>query len=203
MKYSEEEDVEELIRDVFHNRRPRDEKIDDLTEEQAYRIIEKYDNIDRVLLVFPSYLFKNKNFIMNCEKIYDINTSSFVDDSFIADIEYVLLQIKKDKNIYKKIISLYEVLPKEKEYFIPLIKKGIEYEHYESVKNIIEMILKNNDLSEYNNELYELVKNLKFINHKTNSLVYNIVKISKMNKVMKMMNHLEKDLSSTEKNKDL
>ena len=93
MKFSEKELVDELICDVIHNTRKRDEIIEDITKKQAYKLIEKYDGFDRILLTFPKHLLRDKNFIMNCEKNYGTDTLLYVDKSLFADVEYVLNKI--------------------------------------------------------------------------------------------------------------
>ena len=90
MKFSEEQLVDELIKDVIHNFKKRQETITDLTQEQAYSLFEKYGNFSRILLVFPKTLLSNKKFLINCMKKYNIDTFLYSDVSLLTEVDYLL-----------------------------------------------------------------------------------------------------------------
>ncbi|MBR1987539.1 MAG: hypothetical protein IKA36_00720 [Clostridia bacterium] len=200
MKFSEKELVDELICDVIHNTRKRDEIIEDITKKQAYKLIEKYDGFDRILLTFPKHLLRDKNFIMNCEKNYGTDTLLYVDKSLFADVEYVLNKIGKDKYIYGKLLENYEILPKEEKYFIPVIKSSIDCELYKEIGGIIDKILENNDLTSLSNELTEINKNLKILTNKSSSLIARIIKLGIEKSVKKQVKKLYDESKIESKN---
>lgn len=200
MKFSEEELVDKLVNDVIHNTNKRDEVIDDLTEEQAYELFDKYGNFSRILLAFPKHLLKDKNFILKCEEKYDINAALYVDDSLLADLDYVLRQIGKDKFIYCKLIENYEKLPKEDKYFIPIIKLSIEYGYYKEVGNLIDKILDGNDLKIYRKALAEINRNLKILTSKSNRVIAEILKIRTEKSMIKQVKKLEIEINNKNEN---
>lgn len=191
MKFLEKELVDKLINDVIHNTSKRDEVIEDLTEKEAYNLIEKYSGYNRILLTFPKHLLNNKDFILNCEINYGINSSLYVDESLLADKDYVLYKVEKDKFIFNRLVKSYDILPKEENYFIPIVELSIKCKHYKEISNFIDKILENKDLESHRKLLAELNRNLKIMASKSNKIITEILKIGTIKSIKKQVKNLK------------
>lgn len=191
MKFLEKELVDKLINDVIHNTSKRDEVIEDLTEKEAYNLIEKYSGYNRILLAFPKRLLSNKDFILNCEINYGIDSSLYVDESLLADKDYVLYKVEKDKFIFNRLIKSYDILPKEENYFIPIVELSIKCEHYKEISNFIDKILENEDLESHRKLLAEMNRNLKIMASKSDKIITEILKIGTIKSIKKQVKNLK------------
>ncbi len=203
MKFIETNKVEELIKEILWTGKNKNNLIiEDITEEQAFSLFEKYGNYGRILTVLPQNLLSNKKFVIKCMEEYNIVASPYADESLFKDLEYSLVAIKNNNYAMVEMVNQYENLPKEENFLIPVIKEGILRDEHFEIEKLIDKILGNKDLTEYQKALSKLKSKLTSINE--NKIVWKkgFFGRKKLNEVIKIVIEIDEHLLEKQKAKN-
>lgn len=202
MKYAETEKVDKLIKEVIETGKNKNNlTIEDISEEEAFLLFKKYGNYDRILTVLPQNLLNNKNLMMKCMEEYGIYSPAYADKSLYSDLEFSLASIKNGSSAMVEIVNQYENLPKEDNFLISIIKEGILRDEYIEIEKLIDKILVNNDLPEYNKAFSKLQSKLTSINE--NKIIWKkgFFGRKKINEVIKIVIEIDEHLLEKQKEK--